>query len=136
MNQSKSLDRGFRILYPVLAIFFYLVSFACIFNTFDLALEQALFNLLLSLPLIGIMLMIFRRYHISVFAASIVAFVISYIDQFVYSVRLTHIRFSDIMQAGQAARVADRYKPIWTSDLTRCLIIVAALCAFLIFIAK
>jgi Phosphoglycerol transferase and related proteins, alkaline phosphatase superfamily len=136
MNQSKSLTNIFRKYYPLLVLFCWLISFACIFNTFDLALEKAGFNLLLSLPILGFSMMIFRNYQLSVAVSSFFAFLIYYIDQLIFSVRLTHIRYSDFGLFSQAARVANRYKPIWSSEMTRRFAIAAALCMFLFFVAR
>ena len=136
MKQEKSFERYFKVVYPPLAIIFCLISFACILNTFDLDLWAACFNLLLTFPLIGMMLVLFRRFDTSAIIASIVVFIICYTDQLIYAIRLTHVRFSDLMLIKQAVRVANRYKPIWTSELTRRLVIVVFLCAFLVFVAR
>ena len=135
MIQTKSLERVFKYIYPFLAAMIFLISFACIFNTFNLGLYEAFYNLVLAVPLFGVFLVITRRFHAAVILSSIVEFVTYYIDEFVYAVRLTHIRYSDFVQLSQAVRVANRYKLIWSFEITRRLFIAAALCAFLFFVA-
>ena len=136
MPQTKSLARVFKYVYPFLAVLICLTSFACIFNTFNLALYEALYNLLLLLPLFGLFLTITGKFHIAVVISSTIAFILYYIDELVYAARLTHIRYTDFSQVGQAVRVADRYKLIWSSEITRRLVLVILLCLFLIFVKR
>ena len=136
MKQKKSLGGVFKTIYPALAVFVLLVAFACIFDTFSLPYDAAAYNLLLMLPVFGLVLMMFRRFHVSVTVTALVCFALFYADQLVYSLRLTHIRLSDLMLIGQAARVAGRYRPIWSFEMTRRLVSALALCGFLAFVAK
>ena len=103
--RKKSLERAFKCLLPVIAVGTCLIAFACIFHTFELTLSAALYNLLLSLPLLGLLLMAVRRFPAAMLLSASAAFLIHYADSVVYSVRLTHVRFSDFMQTGQALRV-------------------------------
>ena len=134
MEQKKSLDVVFRIIYPALAIAFCLLCLIIAYDISNLALSETMYNLLLMLPMIGIVLMVFRRFDVTVIVSSIVAFIICYLDTLVYAARLTHIRFSDFMQIGQAARVANRYHLIWTYELARRLAMMIALCVLAVFI--
>ena len=136
MNKNQSLAKAFKYVYPALAVAAWLIAFAVIFNTFQLTFSAALYNLLLALPILGVMLMAIRRFPAAVIAAAAVAYVICYVDSFVFSVRLTHIRFSDFMQTGQALRVANRYLLIWNWELTRRLLIAAVLCVLVVLIAR
>ena len=136
MSKNKVFDSLIRVAFPSFAIFFSLVSFACIFDTINLSFSAALYNLLLLLPMLGISLALFRRFDLAAFFASAVAFMIYYADALVYSLRLTHIRLSDFMLLGQAFRVANRYQPVWSSEMTRRLLIAGALCGFLTFLEK
>lgn len=136
MSQTKSLARVFKYVYPFLAVMVCFTSFACIFNTFNLGLNEAFYNLLLLLPLFGLFLVITRRFHTAVIFSSMVAFVTYYIDELVYAARLTHIRYSDFSLVGQAVRVADRYKLIWSSEITRRLVLIISLCLFLVFVKR
>ena len=136
MNQAKSLNNIIKHGYPYLTVFWWLVIFACIFNTFNLSLENAGYTLLLSLPILGFSMMVFRSYPVSVAVSSLFAFLIYYIDQLIFSIRLTHIRYSDFGLFSQAARVANRYKPVWFSEMTRRFAIAAALCMFLFLVAR
>ena len=124
------------VMLALLAVAVYLLAFAICFDTFQIGLYVALYNLLLSLPLLGLLLMAVRRFPAAVIAAALAAFIVFYVDSFVYSVRLTHIRFSDFMQTGQALRVANRYSLIWNWELTRRLAIVAVLCALLVLVRR
>ncbi len=117
-----------------MAIVAYLISFAVVFDTFSLDLYSTLYNILLSLPLFGLVLMITRRFHIAVLVTTIVDFIIFYVDQYVFSSRLTHIRFSDFKLIDQALRVADRYPLIWNLEITRRLFLAILVCAFLFLI--
>lgn len=136
MSKSKPFDGVIHKIYPSLAIFFTLVSFACIFDTFNLSFSAALYNLLLLLPMLGFSLALFRRFDLAAIFASAVAFMIYYADALVYSLRLTHIRLSDFLLLGQAFRVANRYQFVWNSEMTRRLLIAGALCGFLTFLEK
>jgi len=136
MNRQKSLEGIFKILYPFLSVILFLLMVAVAFNTFELGLYPAFYNLLLILPLFGLFLMISRRFHLAAIITALIAFGLFYIDQFVYSTRLTHIRFSDIRLVPHAMRVASRYHLIWNFELTRRLMIIIALFAFLLFIYR
>ena len=136
MGKTRPFDGLIRRIYPALTVVICLIAFACIFDTFNLSFSAAFYNLLLLLPLLGLSLVITRRFDLAVILASAVAFTVYYVDTLVYSLRLTHIRLSDFMLLGQAMRVANRYQPIWNTEITRRLAIVVALCAFLVFITK
>ena len=136
MKNQKSLKSVFKLLFPFITIVSYLIAFAVIFDTVNLDLFSALYNILLSLPLFGLLLMITRRFPVAALLTSVVAFVLFYVDQYVFSARLTHIRFSDLWLISQAVRVAGRYPLIWNGEITRRLLIAAALCAFLIFLSR
>ena len=134
MNHTKSLESLFRKIFPSISIIAYLIIISFVFDTFNLDLFSALYNIILSLPLFGLFLMITRRFHIATPLATISAFILFYIDQYVFSSRLTHIRFSDLKLVSQAIRVANRYPLIWTAEITRRLAISLLICAFLFFI--
>ena len=136
MNSTKFLSGLFKRSLPILSILTYVLVFAVVFNTFNLTIEVALYNILLSLPVFALCLIITRRYHIATIAASVIAFALFYIDQFVFSARLTHIRFSDLKLADQAFRVVNRYSPVWNMEITRRLTIAVALCSLLIFLFR
>ena len=136
MTQTKSLARVFKYVYPFLAVLICLTSFACIFNTFNLALYEAFYNLLLLLPLFGFFLVITGKYHIAVVISSTIAFILYYIDELVYAARLTHIRYSDFSLISQAARVADRYNLTWSSEIARRLVIIITLCLLLVLVKR
>ena len=134
MGKTRPFDGMIRRIYLALTVVICLIAFACIFDTFNLSFSAAFYNLLLLLPLLGLSLVITRRFDLAVILASAVAFTVYYVDTLVYSLRLTHIRLSDFIQIGQAARVANRYHLIWTYELTRRLALVIAICAFVLFI--
>lgn len=136
MSQTKSLTRVFKFVYPFLAVVICLTSAACIFDTFNLGLFEAFYNLLLLMPLFGISMVVFKKLYLASIASAMVVFFTYYIDEFVFAVRLTHIRYSDFSQVSQAVRVANRYKLIWSYEITRRLFIAVALCAFLFFVAR
>ncbi len=136
MIKSKPSENFILLVYPFFSVFICLVVFAFIFDTFNLPLSAAFYNLLLLLPLLGLFLMLFRCFDIAVILASAVAFIVNYTDALLYNSRLTHIRFSDFMLISQATRVVNRYKLIWSSELTRRLVIVIGLCVLLVSIAR
>lgn len=136
MNGKKSMGKLFQYLYPFLAFLTYVVSFAVVFNTFDLALDAACYNIILSLPFFGLALILTRKYHAAAILTGLVAFALFYADQYVFASRLTHIRFSDLGLISQAARVANRYSLPWNMEITRRMLIVFVLCAFLLFIYR
>jgi len=136
MGKDKIFESLIRAIYSFLAVFFSLASFACIFDTYNLAFSAAFYNLLLLLPLLGVFLTLFRRFDLAAIFASVVAFMIYYADALIYSLRLTHIRLSDFLLLGQAFRVANRYQFVWNSEMTRRLLIAGALCGFLTFLEK
>ncbi len=136
MNNAKSLGSVFKTGFPVVSIAAFVAVFACIFDTFELVYSAALYNILIILPIFGLFLMITRHFPLAVVFSSAVSFLIYYADQFVYAVRLTHIRFSDLSQISQGARVANRYHLIWNMELTRRLAVAVALCVLLILIYR
>lgn len=136
MKGTKSLETVFRRWFPVLAVGAYLLAFAVAFNSFELTLQAAFYNLLLALPLFGLCLMLLRRPQLAAPVSGLLAFLLFYADRFVFSARLTHIRLSDFALLSQALRVADRYPLIWSMELTRRLGILLALFAFLILIYR
>ncbi len=136
MKGTKGLETVFRRSFPALAAGAYLLAFAVAFNSFELTLQAALYNLLLALPLFGLCLMLLRRPQLAAPVSGLLAFLLFYADRFVFSARLTHIRLSDFALLSQALRVADRYPLIWSMELTRRLGILLALFAFLILIFR
>lgn len=133
MNSKRDLASVFRTAFPILSAAVYVMVFAVIFDTFNLDLFSAFYNILLALPLFGIILVLTRRFQIATTLATAVVFALFYVDQYVFSARLTHIRFSDLKLASQAVRVANRYPLIWNNDIARKLLIAATICALLIF---
>ena len=134
MNREKSMGSLLGIMFPVISIIAYLIIYSLIFDIFNLDLYSSLYNILLVLPFFGLVLMIIRRFLIATFFTTIVAFILFFIDQYVYSSRLTHIRFSDIKLISQAVRVANRYPLIWTAEIARRLAVSLLICGFLFFI--
>lgn len=133
-GKKKSLERIMNLLYPALAVMIYILSIACIFDTFSLDLLSAVYNILLSLPLLSVLLMITRRYHVAAVSASLLAFAVFYVDQYVFSARLTHIRISDFRLIKEALRVAGRYPLPCSSEILKRFVLVLLLCAFLLFV--
>ena len=134
MDTNKTLSSCFNTIFPVLSVMIFALIYAVIFDTFNLDLVTSFYNIFLALPIFALCLVITRRYHIAVIAASTVVFAMFYIDQYVFSVRLTHIRFSDLKLVDQAIHVANRYSPVWNIEIMRRLLIAAALCFFLVFL--
>ena len=118
--------------FTLISVLTEIIAFCFIFNTFDMALHTAAYTVLLSLPVFGIFLMLFRRCHIAVCVSSWFWFLLYYADQFILSARLTHIRFSDFTLIRQAMRVSGRYSPIWNMDLTLKLLIPCIACVFIL----
>ncbi len=136
MKGTKGLETVFRRSFPVLAAGSYLLAFAVAFDSFELTLQAALYNLLLALPLFGLCLMLLRRPQLAAPVSGLLAFLLFYADHYVFSARLTHIRLSDLALLSQALRVANRYPLTWSMELTRRLGILLALFAFLILIYR
>jgi len=134
MNKHKTLEHIIIITFPVLSGIIYILMIAVSFDTFRLDLYIAGYTILLSMPLFSFILMLTRRPHTAAIISGAVAFFLFYIDQYVFSTRLTHIRFSDFNLIGQAMRVVDRYHLTWNPEITRRLVLFLALSAFLIFL--
>ena len=134
MENTKSFKMLLIKVFPIISIATYIIVFAVIYNTFNLGLDSAIYNILLSFPVLGIFLMLTKRFHIATLLSIIATFVFFYIDQYVLSSRLTHIRFSDLKLISQAMRVANRYPLIWTAEITRRLAISMLICVCLFFI--
>ena len=134
MNDKKSPEEVVKRIFPVISLLASLIAFTIILDTFNLDLYSALYNIFFLLPIFGLFLMITRRFHLATFLTTIATFILYYIDQYVFSSRLTHIRFSDIKLISQAARVANRYFLIWNAEITRRLALSLLICAFLFII--
>ena len=131
---AKSILLNTKYGYPIFATIICCFSFSLTFGLFGLGLFEAFINLILLMPVFGVFLVTFRSYCISVILASLSAFIIHYIDWYVYSQRLTHIRLSDFSQIDQAIRVADRYSILWDIDNTKTLFFVIILCLIFVFV--
>ena len=134
MNKKKALDGLMNRIFLALSVAVFLLMIAVSFNTFELDLYVTAYTILLSLPLFGLILMLTRRPHIAVIISGTIAFSLFYIDQFIFTTRLTHIRFSDINLISQAIRVAGRYHLTWNPEITRRLVILLALSVLLLFL--
>ncbi len=88
------------------------------------------------MPVYGLFLMITRKLHLAAILSGFAAFILFYIDQYIFAIRLTHIRVSDLQLIDQALRVAGRYYLTWNPEITRRLVIFAALMAFLVFVYR
>lgn len=134
MNKSEPFENVYNRIYPLVSILIFISAYALIFDTVNLTFEVALFNIVLALPLFGICHIIFLRFHIATIISIVASFPPHYMNQYVFSSRLTHIRFSNLKLIPQAVRVAGLYPLPWNKEIEKRLLILSLICALLVFI--
>lgn len=125
-----------KVLYYVISALFLSLVLTLVMGIGETSTQAIFYNLILVLPVFGLLLMITRSFNLASIVTALLAFAVDYIDQCVYSIRLAHIRLSDIRLIPEAMRVVRRYHPIWNGDLAYRLVLVIALAALLCFVYR